>query len=155
MLYQIYIITIYTRVVNTLWMNSFILYISFPHCSLVNLRLLALEMLFLSAASRLQKQSSDKFPSSLWCPGYKWGVGGAVAAPGVKPSPGLWSSKNTQENHNFFFSFNSPSPRLSRSHSADSGPTAPLTPSAECSSAHEVLYVHISIASFPDAIFFI
>lgn len=44
------------------------------------------------------------FPS-LPCPGYKWhgeaGVVGLVAAPGFRPSPGLWSSKNTQENHNF------------------------------------------------------
>ncbi len=83
-------------------MNFFILYISFSYCSAVNLRLLALDMLFLSAASRLQKQSSDKFPSSLpSVPRLQEGVGGAVAAPGVRPSPGLQSLKNTQENHNF------------------------------------------------------
>lgn len=83
-------------------MNSFILYISFSYCSAVNLRLLALDMLFLSAASRLRKQSSDKFPSSLLSvPRLQEAGGGVVAVPGVRPSPELQSSKNTQENHNF------------------------------------------------------
>lgn len=55
-------------------MNPFILYVSFSYCSAVNLRLLALDMLFLSAASRLRKQSMDKFPSSLPCTGYGGGL---------------------------------------------------------------------------------
>ena len=124
-------------------MNSFILYISFSYCSVVNLRLSALEMLFLSAASRLQKHSSDKFPSSLLlCPGYKRRLaGGVMAALGVRPSPGLWSSKNTQESHNFS---DPPSPRLSRSHSADSRPSA-LFPDTEGAA----LYVHISTPLYP------
>lgn len=85
-------------------MNSFILYVSFSHCSVVGLRLLALKILFLSVVLRLQKQGSDKFSSSLMSPGYRvmgGEVGAVVAASWVRPSPGLWSSKKAQENHNF------------------------------------------------------
>lgn len=59
---------------------------------------LAFEMLSVSAATA-------SHPLSSRCPGYKLGVGGVVAAPGVRLSPGLCSSKNTQGSHNFFLFF--------------------------------------------------
>lgn len=135
-------------------MNS--LYISY--CSVVKLRLLALEMLFLSAASRLQKQSSSSsstFPSSLHsplslsllCPGYKGGSEWWFQLRGSDQTPvGSGLQRIPRRTTTLCASFNPPSPRLSQSHYADSGPTALLT---LCDTQGAVLYVHISAPPFP------
>ena len=105
------------------WTLSSIIF-PFSYCCVVNLRLSAFAKLSVSAATA-------SHPLSSRCPGYKLGVGGVVAAPGVRLSPGLCSSKNTQGSHNFFLffsaSFNPPSPRSSRGGPADSWPAALLS----------------------------
>lgn len=97
---------------------------------------LAFEMLSVSAATA-------SHPLSSRCPGYKLGVGGVVAAPGVRLSPGLCSSKNAQGSHNFFFFFCSPLLTLLPLVRHE---VAPLTadPLLCCQPVCSSLHVHIS-----------
>lgn len=134
-------------------------FLPFSNCSVVNLRLLALEMLFLSAASRLQKQNRNKFPS--WLQGVVMEghevVRRVVAAPWVRP----WALffKEHPSEPQLFATFNPPSPHVSWSHSADSRLTALLT--LVLSSTYCTMYCaacsHLctSVPPFPDAIFFL
>lgn len=138
-------------------MNSFILYIYFSS-STVNLRLLATKMLFLSAASSLQNRAVTNFPTSLQCLGYKWGSESWLQLQGVRSSPGLWSSKNTQESHIYL-------PLLTLFPLVCHGAALLTADPWHCSHyqlcvpmLQKMLYVHIStpwIHSFPDTIFFI